>query len=119
MGLAAGVGRYFGRSHIAEVIAEYDMFVGMSIRYRYEFHNDSKRIAYGPIVGMKLRVLNPETFYQLHPIFDKDQVINSPFFEIGGMIGFSLTQSMIVIETILVTNTQTCVFVNAGVHFFL
>ncbi len=116
VGGALGAGQYFGRNHVVDLGFEWDIYPSLSLRYRFEFHNESPAITIGPVVGVKVRAV------QAGPIdgsIDKPQLLRGTFAMTGIMLGFPLGHTLITFELLYLFPYQSVLIANLGAHFFL
>lgn len=116
LGAFGGVGHYFGRNHVAEIVLDYDVYPAMGLRYRYDFHLSSPLLTIGPMIGYRIKIADIRPFDNFVE-FPSD--VKGSFFMVGCLFGFPLSRSMITMEAAYLFNAQSFLVANAGVHFFL
>ncbi len=115
LGAFVGLGQYFGENHVADLGFEWDLYPAFSLRYRYEFHFSNPSLAFGPVIGYKVKLANVNPWDNF--IENAGELKNSFFFA-GMMAGFPMQNSMATLELLYLTNKQTFIMMNVGIHFF-
>lgn len=116
LGAFVGIGQHFGESHVAELTLDWDFYPSMTLWYRYEFHLDTPTFTLAPVIGYKLKIAPNLPFDNFAS--NPEQVVNS-FLMIGGLLGIPMNHSLITLQIIYATNSQSVIFVNAGFQFYL
>lgn len=116
LGAFAGVGKYFGRHHVFELTLDYDIYPAASIKYRFEFHLSSPLVTLGPTIGFKQKVLNLKPFDNF---LEDPSAVKKSFAEVGLLVGFPMSRSMVAMELLYLFNKQAILVGNVGIHFFL
>ena len=116
LGAFVGLGQYFGRSHVADLSFDWDVYPSLSVRYRYEIHSESPQITWGPVIGVKVKMANLRPFDNF---LDKPDEVASRFYLFGAILGFPMGRSLVTAEFLYLTNDQAFFFTNIALHFFL
>lgn len=111
-----GAGQYFGRNHVVDLAFEYDIYPSVSLRYRYEFHNENPPITIGPVAGIKVRAVDSGP---IDDSIDKPGLLRGTFGMLGVILGFPLGRVLFSVELIYLFPKQNFLFANFGAHFFL
>jgi len=115
LGAFVGAGQYLGRNHVVALSLDWDVYPSLSVRYRYEFHSESPSVAFGPVVGFKTRALPLAPFDNF---LDRPKDVKASFWFFGAMVGLPLGRAMLSFETLYLTNQQSFLFANLGLHLF-
>ncbi len=111
-----GGGQYFGRNHVADLAFEWDIYPSISLRYRYEFHNENPNITIGPVMGIKLRAL---VAGPIDDSIDKPALLRGTFGFAGAMMAFPVGRMLFSIELVYLFPQQSFLLANFGAHLFL
>jgi hypothetical protein len=116
LGLFIGMGQYFGRNHVADLSLDWDIYPSLTVRYRYEFHQASPAITYGPVIGYKIKAASMKPLDNF--IEDADSLKTS-FFLLGMIVGIPMNRALVTMEFLFLTNQQSFLVMNTGIHLFL
>lgn len=115
LGVTAGLGFHLGPHHVFQGSLDWDLYPSLTFRYWYELHSLAGTIAWGPVLGVKARLLD------IGPIdaFIADSKQLKPFFPFYGLlVGIPLTHAMITLDVSILANQQIIVMTTAGIQFF-
>ena len=115
LGVFAGIGNYFGRHSVLDFSIDWDIYPAFNLQFRYEFHNDAPQITWGPVIGVKVKFADIKPF---DDFLDKPEQVKPLFMEVGGIIGFPLSRSLLTLQLLYLTNQQGILVANLGMHFF-
>lgn len=117
LGLSGGIGQYLGRNNVLELGIDWDVFLGLTFRYRYEFHTSLTGLSYGPVIGYKTRIADLDPFDHF---LDRDGEIRKSFWLLGGYFGVPVgAGAMVSMELTYHANSQQLVFINVNFQFFM
>ncbi len=116
LGVFGGMGTYFGTHHVLDFALQWDVYPAFNLQYRFEFHNEAPQITWGPVFGVKVKFADIKPFDNF---LDRPEDVKPLFLEVGGMVGFSLSRSMLAVQILYLTNQQGILMTNIGMHFFL
>lgn len=116
LGFFLGAGRYFGRSHVADLAFEWDLYPSAALRYRYEFHGEGSSLTFAPVAGVKVKLFDSKP---IDNFIERPSDVRSVFAFVGLLAGLPLPGAMAVVEVLYLFNTQQVLTANFGVHLFL
>ncbi len=111
-----GLGQYFGRNHVADLAFEWDIYPSLSLRYRYEFHNDNPLVSIGPVAGVKLRALDSGP---MDNSIDRPDLLKGAFVMLGASLGVPLGRVLFSFEIVYLFPAQNFILANLGATFFI
>lgn len=114
-GAYLGLGKYFGRSHVIEGAAEWDIYPSLALRYRYEFQSAMPALTWGPLIGIKGRVINAGP---LDGSISNPDELKSMYWMVGGVVGFPISRSLFSVEFLYLINQQSFFFINGAFNFY-
>lgn len=116
LGLFIGMGQYFGRNHVADLSLDWDIYPSLTVRYRYEFHQAAPAITFGPVIGYKIKAASMKP---LDNFIEDSDGLKSSFFLMGIMAGIPMNRALLTMEFLFLTNQQSFLVMNTGIHLFL
>ena len=116
MGGFFGVGQYFGKSHVADLAFEWDIYPSISLRYRYEFHYDNPGVTLGPVVGVKVRAIHTGP---LDSSIDRPDLLPGAFGFLGVNLGIPLGRVLFTLELVYLFPRQNILNANLGAQFMI
>lgn len=116
MGGFFGLGQYFGKSHVADLAIEWDIYPSISLRYRYEFHYDNPSVTLAPVAGVKVRAVHTGP---LDNSIDRSDLLPGAFAFVGGMLGIPLGRVLFTLEMVYLFPRQNFLNVNLGAQFMV
>ncbi len=97
-----------------ELALQWDIYVASSLRYRIEIHTPS--LTLGPVVGIKWKLLALRPFDRF---LDDPDSVRGYFYVLGINFSLPMSRSLFVLEIDLLTNDQSIITIDAGIHLLL